>query len=120
MLLNDPLIELLRTALAKGAAEVRFAAGLPMQMLVDGRVQDLGAQALKPEDVDALMQGITPDNGQQELNEKGSCDFGLAFAAPDGAARGRFCVAVTRQNRQVAIVMRRISFGTPDRHLVTT
>lgn len=52
------------------------------------------------------MKSITPDRCQQELQEKGGCDFAIEFV--DGY---RFRVAVFRQRGHIGMVMRRIPSG---------
>jgi twitching motility protein PilT len=49
------------------------------------------------------MKRITPEAKQQELQERGGTDFGLAFGE-----QARFRVAVFKQRGQIGIVLRRI------------
>ncbi len=58
----------------------------------------------------ALMKAITPERGQQELQETGSTDFGFAFATADGSAKARFRVAAFRQKGNISIVLRKIPY----------
>src|SRR5260370_41701388 len=84
----------------------------------------LDTKVLDPDDTTALMKSITPDRCQQELQEKGGCDFAIEFV--DGY---RFRVAVFKQRGCIGIVLRRIpsqfltfeQIGMPDavRRLIT-
>merc|ERR1711938_64960 len=51
----------------------------------------------------SLMKSITPEQNQQELQEDGSTDFGMAYGD-----KARFRVAVFRQRGNVAMVLRLI------------
>jgi twitching motility protein PilT len=101
---------LLETTIKKGASDLHLAVGRPPTLRLNGTLRDLATRVLEAEDTVALMKSITPDRGQQELQEVGSCDFGFAFSTPDGSARARFRVAVFRQKGHVGIVMRKIPY----------
>jgi twitching motility protein PilT len=101
---------LLETCIKKGASDLHLAVGRPPTLRLNGTLRDLATRVLEHEDTIALMKAITPDRGQQELQEVGSCDFGFAFSTPDGSAKARFRVAVFRQKGHVGIVMRKIPY----------
>jgi twitching motility protein PilT len=101
---------LLETTIKKGASDLHLAVGRPPTLRLNGVLRDLATRVLESEDTVALMKSITPDRGQQELQEVGSTDFGFAFSTPDGSARARFRVAVFRQKGNVGIVMRKIPY----------
>ena len=101
---------LLETTIKKGASDLHLAVGRPPTLRLNGQLRDLATRVLEPDDTVALMKSITPDRGQQELQEVGSCDFGFAFSTPDGSARARFRVAVFRQKGHIGIVLRKIPY----------
>ena len=70
---------LLETTIKKGASDLHLAVGRPPVLRLNGQLRDLATRVLEPDDTVALMKSVTPDRGQQELQEVGSCDFGFAF-----------------------------------------
>ena len=101
---------LLETAIKKNASDLHLHVGRPPVLRLHGHLRDLATKSLEPEDTMALMKSITPDRGQQELQETGSTDFGFAFSSSDGLAKARFRVAVFRQKGHVSIVLRKIPY----------
>ncbi len=94
---------LLETVIKQGASDLHLTVGRPPVIRLHGHLRSLETKVLGPEDTVALMKAITPDRGQQELQEEGGTDFGFAF----GDA-GRFRVSVFKQKGNVAIVLRLI------------
>jgi twitching motility protein PilT len=101
---------LLETTIKKNASDLHLHVGRPPVLRLHGHLRDLATKSLEPDDTMALMKSITPDRGQQELQETGSTDFGFAFASSDGLAKARFRVAVFRQKGHVSIVLRKIPY----------
>ena len=101
---------LLETAIKKNASDLHLHVGRPPVLRLHGHLRDLATKSLEPDDTMALMKSITPDRGQQELQETGSTDFGFAFSSSDGLAKARFRVAVFRQKGHVSIVLRKIPY----------
>ncbi len=101
---------LLETAIKKNASDLHLHVGRPPVLRLHGHLRDLATKSLEPDDTMALMKAITPDRGQQELQESGSTDFGFAFSSSDGLAKARFRVAVFRQKGHVSIVLRKIPY----------
>ncbi len=106
--------KLLETTIKNGASDLHLHVGRPPTLRLNGRLRELKTKRLEPDDTMALMKAITPDRGQQELQEQGGCDFGFAFATPDGATSARFRVAVYRQKGNVSIVLRKIPYKLHD------
>ena len=94
---------LLETVIRQGASDLHLTVGRPPVIRLHGRLRNLETKVLGPDDTTALMKAITPDRGQQEIQEEGGTDFGFAF----GDA-GRFRVAVFRQKGNIALVLRLI------------
>jgi twitching motility protein PilT len=116
--------KLLATVIQNKAADLHITVGQPPVVRHNGRMKQLQAKILDPDDTTALMKSITPDRCQQELQEKGGSDFAIEYQ--DGT---RFRVAIFKQKGSVGIVMRRIpskfmtfeELGMPDaiRSLIT-
>ena len=94
---------LLETVIKQEASDLHLTVGRPPVIRLDGRLRNLETKVLGPDDTTALMKSITPERGQQEIQEEGGTDFGFAF----GDA-GRFRVAVFRQKGNIALVLRLI------------
>ncbi|MEK6239482.1 MAG: type IV pilus twitching motility protein PilT, partial [Planctomycetales bacterium] len=91
------------TVVNRKASDLHIAVGQPPVLRIDGRMKKLETKVLSAEDTVALMKSITPDRGQQELQEMGGTDFGFAFGE-----QARFRVSVFKQRGNVGMVLRRI------------
>jgi twitching motility protein PilT len=101
---------LLEATIKKGASDLHISVGRPPVLRLNGALRELATKVLEPDDTMALMKSITPDRGQQELQEVGSADFGFAFRSADGSASARFRVAVFRQKGHIGMVLRKIPY----------
>jgi twitching motility protein PilT len=101
---------LLETTIKKGASDLHLAVGRPPVLRLNGGLRDLATKVLEPDDTMALMKAITPDRAQQELQERGSADFGFAFSTADGNTKARFRVSVFRQKGVIGVVLRKIPY----------
>jgi twitching motility protein PilT len=95
--------KLLATVIQLKASDLHITVGQPPVLRHHGRMRRLDTKILDPDDTTGLMKSITPDRCQQELQEKGGCDFAIEFT--DGY---RFRVAVFKQRGNIGIVLRRI------------
>ncbi len=95
--------KLLATVIQIKATDLHITVGEPPVIRHHGRMRRLDTKSLEQDDTVALMKSITPDRCQQELQEKGGCDFAIEFV--DGY---RFRVAVFKQRGNIGIVLRRI------------
>ncbi len=95
--------KLLETVVKEKISDLHITTGQPPVVRWGGRLVRLETKSLEAEDTVALMKSITPERNQQELQEVGGTDFGMAFGD-----KARFRVAVFKQRGQVALVMRRI------------
>src|SRR3972149_4824805 len=93
--------KLLNTVISEGASDLHLAVGSPPCIRLNGRLQRLKTKVLTPEDTVSLMKSIAPERCQQEVQEKGTTDFGFAYGD-----KARFRVSVFRQRKQVGIVLR--------------
>ena len=99
-LLIDRLLE---TCIKRGASDLHLHVGRPPTLRLHGRLRPLETKVLEPEDTVALMKAITPERGQQELQEEGGTDFGFAYKDA-----GRFRVSVFHQKGNVSLALRLI------------
>jgi twitching motility protein PilT len=95
--------KLLSTVIQLKASDLHISVGQPPVVRHQGRMRKLEAKILDTDDTTALMKSITPDRCQQELQQRGGCDFAIEYT--DGV---RFRVAVFKQKGSIGIVMRRI------------
>jgi len=94
---------LLEACIKMGGSDLHLVTGRPPVLRIHGRLRSLETKVLEPDDTVALMNSITPERNQQELQEVGGTDFGFAF----GDA-GRFRTAIFRQKGNVSLVLRLI------------
>jgi len=95
--------KLLTTVIQLKASDLHVSVGQPPVIRLHGRLRRLDAKVLDSDDTTALMKSITPDRCQQELQEKGGCDFAIEYT--DGV---RFRCAVFKQKGTIGMVLRRI------------
>jgi twitching motility protein PilT len=95
--------KLLQFVVTKNASDLHLHVGRSPTVRLHGRLRSLETDILKPEDTVNLMRSITPDRYQQELEEKGSCDFGFSFQD-----KARFRVAVFKQRGHISLSLRLI------------
>jgi len=95
--------KLLHTVVARKASDLHITVGQPPVVRIDGRMIKLETKVLEPEDTVALMKSITPERCQQELQEVGGADFGMAFGE-----MARFRCSIFKQRGTVAMVLRQI------------
>jgi len=95
--------KLLSVAIAKSAEDLILTVGRPPLLRLHNYLEPLPTKVLSPEDTVGLMKSITPERHQQELQEKGSTDFGFSFEK-----KARFRVAVFRQSGNICVVLRLI------------
>src|ERR671927_226095 len=95
--------KLLSTVIQLKASDIHISVGQPPVVRHHGRMRKLDAKVLDSDDTTALMKSITPDRCQQELQEKGGCDFAIEFT--DGV---RFRCSIFKQKGTIGMVLRRI------------
>jgi twitching motility protein PilT len=95
--------KLLQTVVTRGASDLHITTGQPPVLRLHGRLIRLETKTLEPEDTVGLMKSITPERCQQELQEVGGTDFGMAFGD-----QARFRVSVFKQRGHVGMVLRQI------------
>ena len=94
---------LLDVVVRQDASDLHISVGRPPTVRLNGHLRNLATKTLEPDDTVALMKSVTPEKAQQELQEKGGCDFGFAYGD-----QARFRVSVFRQKGHVSMVLRLI------------
>ncbi len=94
---------LLDTVVKQSCSDLHLTVGRPPTVRLHGMLRNLQTKTLDADDMVALMKSITPEQNQQELQEVGSTDFGMAYGD-----KARFRVAVFRQRGNVAMCLRLI------------
>ncbi len=94
---------LLHACVTQGASDIHITVGRPPVFRIHGSLRSLETKVLEPDDTMALMKNITPERGQQELQEEGGTDFGFAFGD-----MARFRVSVFKQKGNISMVLRLI------------
>ncbi len=95
--------DLLQLAVDEGASDLHLHVSSPPVLRIHGRLQQLDAPPLTPDDTERLMKSITSPDHQQKVREQGGTDFGFGFGE-----RARFRVSVLRAKGAVGIVLRQI------------
>jgi len=95
--------DLLQLTVDEGASDLHLSVNSPPVLRIHGRLQQLDAPSLTPDDTERLMKSITSPDHQQKVREQGGTDFGFGFGES-----ARFRVSVLRAKGAVGIVLRQI------------
>ncbi|MCX7590343.1 MAG: type IV pilus twitching motility protein PilT [Kiritimatiellae bacterium] len=95
--------DLLQLAVDEGASDLHLAVNSPPQLRIHGRLQQLDAPPLMPEDTERLMKSITSPEHQQKVRERGGTDFGFSFGD-----KARFRVSVFKSKGNIGLALRLI------------
>jgi twitching motility protein PilT len=95
--------KLLETVVKERVSDLHITVGQPPVVRSGGRMVRLETRTLTADDTTNLMNSITPERNQQELQERGGTDFGFAFGD-----KARFRVAVFKQRGMIGMVLRRV------------
>lgn len=95
--------KLLETVVREKASDLHITTGQPPVVRLGGRLVRLETKSLEADDTVSLMKSITPERNQQELQEVGGTDFGMAYGD-----KARFRCAVFKQRGHIGMVLRRI------------
>ena len=101
--LNLNMHDLLTLVVEEGASDLHLTVGSPPVLRLNGSLQPLESEPLKPEDTERLMREITDEIHLRKLNENLGSDFGFSFED-----RARFRVSIFKQKHHVGIVLRQI------------
>jgi len=95
--------EMLKTMVDRDAADLHLRVNKPPVIRLHGAFDALDPKPLEPADTERVMKEIAPPRFQQQLQEKGSCDFAYAFSD-----EARFRTNIFRGMGVIGIVMRLI------------
>jgi twitching motility protein PilT len=95
--------DLLNLVIEEGASDLHITVDSPPVLRLNGGMQPLDSDPLKPEDTERLMMEITDEHHLKLLNENNGSDFGFGFED-----RARFRVSIFRQKHNVGMVLRQI------------
>ena len=95
--------DLLELMVDQEASDLHVQVNQPPTLRISGSMVPVDGPPLKSADTKALMQAITSDAMQEQLNTRGGADFGFAFAD-----RARFRVSVMKAKGNYGMVLRTI------------
>lgn len=95
--------DLLNLVVEEGASDLHIAVNSPPVLRLNGNMQVLETEPLKPEDTERLMLEVTDEIHLKGLNENHGSDFGFSFED-----RARFRVSIFKQKHNVGMVLRQI------------
>lgn len=100
--------ELLKTAVESNASDLHITVGLPPMLRVNGRLNPIGEEKLKPDDTEKFAKGILNDDQWKRYIEQGELDF--SYSSP---GIGRFRVNTFKQRGSHAIAIRLVALAMP-------
>ena len=94
---------LMKACVQYEASDIHIRVGRKASLRVSGRMRELQSEVMTPSMTEALMEEILPDRLREELNEKGTTDFGCSFED-----KARFRVSAFVEKGGHGLVLRRI------------
>jgi twitching motility protein PilT len=95
--------DLLAIVVEEGASDLHIEVGSPPVLRINGHLNGLDTEPLRPEDTDRLMRAVTSEDYVRQLSEVGGADFGFGFQD-----LARFRVSIFKQKGSVGMVLRQI------------
>ncbi|MEX2606827.1 MAG: ATPase, T2SS/T4P/T4SS family, partial [Kiritimatiellia bacterium] len=95
--------DLLAIVVEEGASDLHIEVGSPPVLRINGHLNGLDTESLRPEDTDRLMRAVTSEDYVRQLSEIGGADFGFGFQD-----LARFRVSIFKQKGHVGMVLRQI------------
>lgn len=92
---------LLELVVKHNASDLHLVVGRPPVLRVDGRLESLELDILKPQDTEAYVRAITPEDHFQKVQQFGGTDFGFSFGNI-----ARFRVSVYKQKGYYGLALR--------------
>jgi twitching motility protein PilT len=98
---EPPSIEsLLKKVIALRATDLYIKVGKPPLVRVNARMRRIDDRVLDAPETAALVQSLTPESAEQEVQETGQADFTFDFQD------GRFRAAVYTEHGELGLVLR--------------
>ena len=104
----EKLENIMRTAGERKASDVHLAPGSPVMFRVDGELEPMSNEKVKPYEVEAMIKPMLSENQLAELERNGELDFAYSMAGFN-----RLRVNVFRQRGTYAMALRILSFNIP-------
>lgn len=104
----EKLKKIMQEAGERHASDIHLAPGSPVMFRVDGELESLSGEKIKPYEVESIIKVMLTESQMEELEKKGELDF--AYSMP-GFKRVR--VNVFRQRGTYAMALRILSFHVP-------
>ena len=95
--------DLLTLVVEEGASDLHIEVDSPPVLRINGHLNPLDTEPLRPEDTDRLMRSVTNEDNVSQLMEVGGADFGFGFKE-----LSRFRVSILKQKGGVGMVLRQI------------
>lgn len=102
------LKELLKITMEKNASDLHLTVGVPPVIRINGSLEQLKLDTLKPVDTLGYLKDILDENEYEEYNKKGEKD--ISFSLP---GFGRFRVNIYRQRGSDALAIRVVGVKIP-------
>lgn len=94
---------LLELVVKHNASDLHLTVGRPPVLRIDGRLESIEQDTLKPKDTETYVKGITSDEHLQKVEQFGGTDFGFSFGD-----LARFRVSVYKQKSYYGMALRMI------------
>ena len=105
------ILDILKQAMDREAADIFLVAGLPVTFKCQGHQERMEGDRMLPDAINSLVAQIYEVSRRSSANLDQGNDDDFSFAVPQ---MGRFRVNVFRQRGSLAAVIRVIRFGLPD------
>lgn len=93
--------KLLELVVKHTASDLHLVVGRPPVLRVDGRLESLELDILKPQDTESYVKAITPEDHLQKVQQFGGTDFGFSFGSV-----ARFRVSVYKEKGNYGLALR--------------
>lgn len=105
------VIELLKTAINKGASDIFVVAGSPLTAICNGTQTKIDSTPLTPSATETLIDEVYSLSERPAIAINSKIDDDFSFSLPN---LGRFRINIFRQRGSFAAVIKVIKFGLPD------
>jgi twitching motility protein PilT len=95
--------DLLAIVVEEGASDLHLEVNSPPILRINGHLNPLDTEPLRPEDTDRLLRAVTGEDYVRQMAETGGADFGFGFQD-----KARFRVSIFKQKGSCGMVMRQI------------
>ncbi|WP_075718184.1 type IV pilus twitching motility protein PilT [Roseburia sp. 499] len=105
----EKLERIMHEAGERHASDIHLAPGSPVMLRVDGDLEPMSPEKIKPYEVEAIIKPMLTESQMAELEEKGELDFAYSMSGFN-----RLRVNVFRQRGTYAMALRILSFDIPN------